>query len=246
MDYIRQSATWTFGLACAVVTLLASAPAAEGTLQVTIEPISSQTTTFRALHVEDVTGVRDLIRVQTASFEALGPESAREQMAITDPAGFADPLPPSCFRAPPFALPGGDTTPAITCANGSFDLVSIFTGPGDDIVTSTGWLYPFLSWKQISSPSTPVFMNVFLGPGRDSFGEGGGTDLVNGDAGRDLIYGGSSNDILVGGPGADRLVAGPGDDLLLGGHGRDHCVGSGRDRGGSCERVKFEQGVDFP
>jgi RTX calcium-binding nonapeptide repeat (4 copies) len=216
---------------------------ASAAISIKIEPVSSSTSTFRGLSVEDVDGVPDEIQVVTAFLDIPddSPDGYVDQIAVTSIAPILAPYPQGCYPPAGGAVPVNEPRYAITCENGLIDLVGIFTGAGDDIVTADAWVYPDLGLKQIDSPRVPVFMNVFLGPGRDRFAFGSGTDAVFGQAGKDRIAGGNSNDLLVGGGGADHVRAGYGNDLMVGGRGKDRCAGSGKDRVTSCERIKYRE-----
>ena len=214
-----------------------AAAGASGALQLTIEPVSSGTASSRALEIEDVTGGPDQVAIRTISqYIPTEPDGFVDRFGISSSAGFSS-TPQGC---------GADEItnehrPTISCDYGAFDLVALSTGAGDDRVSASEVPYADLGWKAILSGSTPVFMNVDLGPGRDIFGEGGGTDVVYGDAGMDVIWGGDSNDLLFGGVGPDRLHGNSGNDVMLAGPGKDRCFGSGKDRVRACERLRYEQ-----
>jgi hypothetical protein len=229
-------------LVAACVYGLFSAPRASAMLNVTIEPVPSKTTTFRALRVEDVTGGPDRIILRTVARDVpTAPGGYIYFYALTSSAGFVSQLPQGCYAGIPRELPN-EHRPTVACDYGTFDLIGLFTGAGRDRVSVESTMrYPNLSWKQIFSPNVPVFMNVFLGPGRDDFGGGDGTDTVHGGAGKDVIWGDNSNDLLLGGPGSDRLHGGDDNDLMGGGRGKDRCFGSGKDRVLSCERIRYEE-----
>lgn len=212
---------------------------ADASMQITLFNGQSSTRTFR-----DLRAVNDSPDADVASIGQSGTD-----LVVNDSAGISS-FPADCHRL---------LATAVMCPLSSYDDVSFFTGPGNDVVTSGLPTYPNLTIDQIASPDVAVFVNATLGQGRDRFVGGIGTDaaaggpgrdrlvggdgndLFNGNAGNDRIFGGDGTDELFGNAGRDRLVAGPGvPDYMLAGRGRDTCIAhEGRDRVGGCERVRL-------
>lgn len=244
-------------LVAAILLVFPASAAAQ--LQAKEETVSSKTASFRALTIEDVgTGAVSIFGFQGPTFPT-GPDADPFEVRLLLVASpHVASAPPAGCR-PYFAEEEGVQYGGFSCPP-QYDLISIATRGGDDRVEIVEGNYPSLSPKQIRSSTQPVFMNVSLGSGRDSFAGGSGTDFVNagsgrdrvrgeggndvviGGAGRDLLFGGEgSRDLAVGGGGADRIDGGDGShDLMIGGRGRDLCRGSGKDRVGGCEKLKLD------
>jgi Ca2+-binding RTX toxin-like protein len=227
-------------IALLVTGILAiTAGTADASMQISLFTGHSSTRTFRDLRAINSTTEADVASVGQSGTDVV----------INDSVGIST-FPADCHRL---------LATAVACPLSGYDDVSFFTGPGNDVVTSEFPSYPNLTIDQIAGPDVAVFVNATLGRGRDRFQGGKGTDaaaggpgrdrmvggdgndLFNGNAGDDRIFGGDGTDELFGNAGRDRLVAGPGvPDYMLAGKGRDTCLAhEGRDRVGSCERVRL-------
>jgi hypothetical protein len=220
-------------------SLAVTAGTADASMQLSLSTGHSSTRTFRDLHAVNSTSEADVASVSQSGTDVV----------INDSVGISS-FPADCHRV---------LATAVACPQSGYDDVAFFTGAGNDVVTSELPIYPNLTIDQIAGPDLAVFVNATLGPGRDRFVGGVGTDaaaggpgrdrlvggngndLFNGNTGDDRIFGGRGTDEMFGNAGRDRLVAGPGvPDYMLAGKGRDTCVAhEGRDRVAGCERVRL-------
>jgi len=123
-----------------------------------------------------------------------------------------------------------------------FDLIQIFAGDGDDIVTFEPDITTraYVDGGAGNDRITTGAGNDTItgGAGKNTLTGGAGDDRINGSGGRDLIFGGdgadrlygnAGDDTLDGGGGVDRAWGGEGNDLLIGGGGNDKLFGEGGD-----------------
>ena len=112
-----------------------------------------------------------------------------------------------------------------------FDLPSrVFTGPGNDAVTTTNsadYVNAGFGNDLVDTNGGNDF--VLAGVGNDDVTAGGGDDLVRGGFGDDFLRGGDGVDRLNGGWGNDMIQAGPGNDIARGGRGDDSLEGGADD-----------------
>ena len=102
----------------------------------------------------------------------------------------------------------------------------VFTGPGDDSVTTTSsadFVNAGLGNDLVDTNGGNDF--ILAGVGNDNVSAGGGDDLVRGMLGDDLLQGGDGVDRLNGGWGNDLIQAGPGNDIARGEQGDDTVEG---------------------
>lgn len=213
------------GLALAATVAVAGALPAGASAGLVLEErtVSSSTRSFRALQVTDNTDLGDSLKIVVGS-----PGDLVQHIDLIHEGRNILNIPPGCMKSGSFN-PGPPPYSRVTCPLADYDTLGVFTAGGDDRVEVI-YSYQALTRHQIDSPDFAVFMNVFLGPGRDEFSTGdvlGGTDAVFGGKGSDLIDGGPANDLLVGGGGRDTLIGGDGLDTLDGGRGRDRLFGGG-------------------
>jgi hypothetical protein len=120
----------------------------------------------------------------------------------------------------------GEGDDEVIVAPGTPLRVTIFGGPGDDLIRGGDGddaLYGEGGADRIHGGAGDDLIQG--GDGRDYIDAGPGDDTVLGGRGNDTIYGLDGDDHLVGGPGNDYLEGGRGDDLLEGGRGNDTLSG---------------------
>jgi Ca2+-binding RTX toxin-like protein len=120
----------------------------------------------------------------------------------------------------------GDGDDEVIVAPGTPLRVTIFGGPGDDVIRGGDGddvLHGEGGDDRIHGGAGED--RIWGGDGRDYIDAGPGADAVLGGRGNDTIYGMDGDDHLLGGPGNDYLEGGRGDDRLEGGRGNDALSG---------------------
>lgn len=120
----------------------------------------------------------------------------------------------------------GDGDDEVVVAPGTPLHVTIFGGPGDDVIRGGDGddaLHGEGGEDRIHGGSGDDLIQG--GDGRDYIDAGPGDDTVLGGRGNDTIYGLDGDDHLIGGPGNDYLEGGRGDDSIEGGRGNDALSG---------------------
>jgi hypothetical protein len=120
----------------------------------------------------------------------------------------------------------GDGGDEVVVAAGTPLHVTIFGGPGDDVLRGGDGddaLYGEGGADRVHGGSGDD--RIWGGDGRDYIDAGPGHDTVLGGRGNDTVYGLDGDDNLAGGPGNDYLEGGRGDDTIEGGRGNDALSG---------------------
>jgi hypothetical protein len=204
-------------------------------------PFPSKTKTFRALKIEDVTGVDDKLQLNL--------DEVRDGFfGVAARGGFTGSVPSGCEPS----------RYGVQCPLADYDTLLINTAAGNDKVS---YRIPSRRVRRraiLQSPNVTPFVNAVLGAGNDRWSSSGkGSLFLDGGAGRDALEGGDSDDVLSGGPGSDGIRGGGGANFMLGGGGGDRIAAGGRipdimlggkgrdlckailprDKVGGCERV---------
>jgi Ca2+-binding RTX toxin-like protein len=126
------------------------------------------------------------------------PGSSSPDLVVGDvSAGIADPIPPFCPRVDPTI---------IRCPHSMIHGIDVNLGPGNDTLSAKG-----ISEVE-AYDITQIYIQAFLGKGRD---------VAQGSPARNAISGGAGNDMIMGGPLGDRLFGGGQNDFLVGLGGND-------------------------